>query len=502
MKIYLISALVGAVIGYITNWLAIKMLFKPHNVKRIFGIRVPFTPGLIPKEKERIAKSVGETVGEHILTNDIIVESLRNDDIVSKLKSTINKKVDEAFNDNFTIEEILKNIQNSGDSIEIKIKEKIYNEIIYISNSKEKNVNISNYIFNYICDSIKEKPVLILKVINSEKFKNILFEINKKQKNNKILDNEVRNIINKKILNFVNEEKILEDVIPNNLTEGISSLIYSQKDLIAENLVKFLENEVFSNKIKDIIGKILPSMLTMFMSVDSLYEKLSNAVREYLLVEENKVILCNCIISILKNLQKTRVEDVIRAMSEEDFNSFCDIAVDLLNNKLLSDENIEICVDKIKEYMSKIDSYESIVLKINKNYKEDLKRFLDSSIESFVKKEEFEALIRKISDDLAKHILTLRIKDVFPNKENVVDFIWNIADKYYNNFVEKDAQELIELVNIPNLIEKQINSFDVSYAEKLIVKIARKELGAITWLGALLGAFLGLLSPILSRLYS
>ena len=49
MKIYLISALVGAVIGYITNWLAIKMLFKPHNEKRVFGIRIPFTQGIIPK---------------------------------------------------------------------------------------------------------------------------------------------------------------------------------------------------------------------------------------------------------------------------------------------------------------------------------------------------------------------------------------------------------------------------------------------------------------------
>ena len=78
MKIYLISALVGAVIGYITNWLAIKMLFKPHNEKRVFGIRIPFTPGLIPKEKKRIAKSIGETVSEHILTNEVIAQSLNN----------------------------------------------------------------------------------------------------------------------------------------------------------------------------------------------------------------------------------------------------------------------------------------------------------------------------------------------------------------------------------------------------------------------------------------
>lgn len=504
MKIYLISALVGAVIGYITNWLAIKMLFRPHNEKRIFGIRIPFTPGLIPKEKERIAKSVGETVGEHILTNEIIINSLKNEDIVVKLKDTINKKVDKAFDDNFNMKEVIESISNDQNNIEIetKIKEKIYNKIINTVNNEEKKVIISEYIFNYICRGIKEKPLLISKIINSNKFKNTLFKINKAQKDNKILDKEVKKIINAKTLKLVNKDKALEDIIPENLTESISSFVYSQKDLIAENLAKFLEDELLAQKIKDIIGNILPSMLTMFMSVDSLYEKLSSAVKEYLLIEENKVILCNCIISILNNLQKTRVEDIIRAMSEDDFNNLCDIVADLLNNKLLSDDNIEVCIDRLKTYILTIDSYESIILKIDNNYKEDLRKLLDYAITNFAQQETFIELVDKESKNLTNYLLTLRIKDIFPNKDSVVNFIWNIVNKYYNDFVEKEAQELVELVNIPKLIEKQINSFDVSYAEKLIVQIARKELGAITWLGALLGAFLGLLSPILSRLYS
>ncbi len=50
--------IVGAIIGYTTNWLAIKMLFKPpHEAKYIGKLKVPFTPGLIPRERERIARS-------------------------------------------------------------------------------------------------------------------------------------------------------------------------------------------------------------------------------------------------------------------------------------------------------------------------------------------------------------------------------------------------------------------------------------------------------------
>lgn len=54
---YIIAPLVGGVIGYVTNDIAIRMLFRPHTAKHIMGWRVPFTPGIIPKEKGRVSQS-------------------------------------------------------------------------------------------------------------------------------------------------------------------------------------------------------------------------------------------------------------------------------------------------------------------------------------------------------------------------------------------------------------------------------------------------------------
>lgn len=58
----------GAAIGYGTNDLAIRMLFRPHRPKYLFGRRLPFTPGMIPKEQPRIAEKVASTVTTHLLT--------------------------------------------------------------------------------------------------------------------------------------------------------------------------------------------------------------------------------------------------------------------------------------------------------------------------------------------------------------------------------------------------------------------------------------------------
>ena len=53
---YIIAPLLGGVIGYITNDIAIRMLFRPHTAKYLFGVHIPFTPGIIPKEKGRISE--------------------------------------------------------------------------------------------------------------------------------------------------------------------------------------------------------------------------------------------------------------------------------------------------------------------------------------------------------------------------------------------------------------------------------------------------------------
>ena len=52
---YIAAPLIGALIGYCTNYIAVKMLFRPRHEKYFFGHKVPLTPGAIPKGKTRLA---------------------------------------------------------------------------------------------------------------------------------------------------------------------------------------------------------------------------------------------------------------------------------------------------------------------------------------------------------------------------------------------------------------------------------------------------------------
>jgi uncharacterized membrane protein YheB (UPF0754 family) len=58
----------GGVIGYFTNDIAIKMLFRPYQARYLFRRKLPFTPGLIPSNQERLAQRIADTIMGSLLT--------------------------------------------------------------------------------------------------------------------------------------------------------------------------------------------------------------------------------------------------------------------------------------------------------------------------------------------------------------------------------------------------------------------------------------------------
>ena len=82
---YLLGPAVGSIVGYVTNDVAIRLLFKPTRPKYIFGMKVPFTPGLIPKERGRIAEAVGHSISENLMNKEVLEKNLLSEDMLTKI---------------------------------------------------------------------------------------------------------------------------------------------------------------------------------------------------------------------------------------------------------------------------------------------------------------------------------------------------------------------------------------------------------------------------------
>ncbi|HFD0307122.1 TPA: DUF445 family protein [Clostridium perfringens] len=498
MKIYIIGALIGAVIGYITNWLAIKMLFRPREAKYIFGMKLPFTPGLIPKEKSRIANKVGETVGTHLLNSDSLSKALKDDKIKAKFNEVAKEKINQVINSNSTLEESLKN--TLGENY-YALKGSMIDNIAKTILESIQEEEFKNKVKFYIVDSIKERlnknPEKIIDFINSNKFREVII--------NTLEEEKTRDIIGKALLKEVKtlgkEDLTIEEVIPENIKPYIEEYVKSQKDTLVDIIKNLLRDDEVSHKIKNAINDNIPSIVSMFLSGDVIYGKLVSLVDKSLSEEENKEYICDAALAFVHESMKKKVSDVINTVGEEKLQVISDALGDKISKKLNTEENIDSIISKLNCKISSFNSYEEIIKVLFNDYENILIDNIDSMISQIVNNNQLSGEISKIIEKVFDKFLQNSLNDICYNKQNLENSIMSILDNLYNDFVENKSAKVLEIVDISSIVEEQINAFEVDYAEEIIIGIANKELKAITWLGALLGGILGILSPLLSTIY-
>lgn len=145
---YIIEPIICAFIGCFTNYIAIKMLFRPYNGKKILGRNIPFTPGIIPKRKKDVAKSIGNVVSVELIDKSEILSHLRSDGLVSKI-------VDFIMSYKVYIPEKKENNRSAGDFIadfisKLNLKEAVSNELYNYINQKISG----NIAFKFIGDKM------------------------------------------------------------------------------------------------------------------------------------------------------------------------------------------------------------------------------------------------------------------------------------------------------------------------------------------------------------
>ena len=88
---YILIPLISAFIGYVTNWIAIKMLFHPRNPVRIMGVTIQ---GIFPKRQQQFAEKLGKLVSSEFLSFQDIEARISSPDNLKHILPEIEKHVD------------------------------------------------------------------------------------------------------------------------------------------------------------------------------------------------------------------------------------------------------------------------------------------------------------------------------------------------------------------------------------------------------------------------
>lgn len=461
--------IVGSIIGYFTNWLAIRMLFRPHEEKRILGIRIPFTPGMIPKERGRMAKSVGDTVEDYLLTPEKILDIVLSDDSQAYFQAGLEAKLVDLKEEDLRLVDLTDKLNLDKKAIESEISGLSIDIITSYLADEDKKLEIISGL-EKIYDGLE---VGLAQVIES----------------------------NKDSFNLKLEEVLADytDKYMKNIDKDLSLGEFLDEDLVME-----LDSLIKNNK-SEIIHKTRQILLS-----DSIQLDLLKSVRG--LVEENVSRLITSFLPIETIVAKI-VETINKYISSQDYESFLLEAIELAKDEVLDLKLKNILaseftlldpgklVERLLARVDLVDHLQESFLILSKDYKSGI---IASSYRRLRALEKDEDLLEKLEE------VILSLLDLLGDMELNI-YLDRLGKEEMRKLSEKlrsiiegiDPKTLIDLIDrlkISKIVEEEINSFEIDFAEELILDIAERELKAITNLGALLGAILGLLSPLIQYL--
>lgn len=490
MTKFIVPIIVGAVIGYITNWLAIKMLFRPHKEMRFLGFKIPFTPGLIPKEKDRIAKSVGETVGNHLLSPEMIIDSLNDEEVTRQVEKWIDQRI-ESF-------------KSSDDELRVWVKS-------LVGNNYDKVVQGTEFVLNAMVIrelQKEENQTKLVKSINKMMFnENIVgsdFYIAIREKVKQFISNPgfsesaktaIKAMMFEVLKNLKSKDVPLKDIVSPSISNSLKVYIYNHKQEMADFLRDILNDDKVHDKLKADIAMLIElnfgKLVTMFMNPENTAIKIIIAIINYLGKPENQDNIALIGVRFVDILLEKRVKEIFEEIPDEIEEQLIEDAALLISDFTLREHNQNFIISVFEDKI--IENEEVIRQNIYFGMTTLIKKIVDSI--------EFKSNLSMFIHEGIGSVLSIKLSEItaFMSEPGIISVKALIMDTI-KNFINNKAGELANLLNVEKIVEDRINSFEVEFAEKLILDVAKKELSAITWLGALLGAIMGIISPIIEIL--
>lgn len=503
---YIITPAAGAVIGYFTNWLAIKMLFRPHKQLYIGKMKVPFTPGLIPKEKERIALSLGDTVGNYILTQDVMLDYLNKPDVISSLSSSLDKGFNSLKCSYLTVDEAITNILGRDkDSFigTIKAGSLTALESFLLKPSLKDDVNeiIYDKAYTLLSTNIKDLPADKLLEVLKTAVKSCTKDIAQK--------GIVRNVIEKSLweflLNLKDDERKLCSIASYSSVQEAKDYLAIKTPAIVNALISLTENpeveKLIKAKIIGIIQSFAGPFMGMFINADDIYVRLIESLTVYINAPENMPEIEHAVSLIVDKAMEMTVGEVCGIITGEMRETTINKGVGFIIEELTKSETIDCLINKLSYYLAEHgdSSILDILNTIDSNTDKKLKILIASITNSIFSKATV-SFLTDVIDNQTNRLLQQKVAYLAQKvSENTFERFKKSFFAFYSFSLKSIAPKVLTAFSIPKIVEERINSFSIQYTEELILAIVNKELQAITAVGGVLGFIIGLL-PVLIEL--
>jgi len=354
---FLIIPIIGAVIAFSTNLLAIVMIFRPHKELRVFGMRVPFTPGLVPRQRQQLAQKMGETIAENILTSNALVEAVSNTKVVDNIVDIVQSFV-------------------------------------------EKIVTSPDAASKIAADLLKrdEEEVVCAAVQNSEKLVAKLLEVAQEYTQDKALPylqsedfaRLVKDFAATSLAKASDSETKLSDIIPRGAIAAAKAAAKDNMHRLEPICRNFLADARVDAQLRRLVGKIVKEnangLMGLFVNADKIYDSITQNLLKYLDDEENHALIYEKICTFTDDLLDKEVGQLAGKLDKSSVDNWLDAAISAAQRNL-KQEHVEKIFDGITSHIAPekavaflLSMTPSQVLPSGVDYRQSIESFVRSTV--------------------------------------------------------------------------------------------------------------------------
>ena len=549
---YATPPVVGAFIGYLTNKVAIKMLFRPLKAWRVLGIRVPLTPGVIPSKRGELAVNIGEMVGEHLLTSKEIGQALTNESFQTHLHGLIESRGSALLNrDLGPLPSLIPKGYQSYFDVAVKA----------VTHQAQEGIHsfVASSAFAVIVEAALDQQferllhTRLAEIFPGKEREGGYAFIEKnlaRMLANPAMEQWLETFVQQKVYSTLSQEKSLADILPESLQDLVIKTIEEQTPaLLGKFAVVLSEPEIRDKIVRGVRGGVenfiaslgpMAGMVKTFLSMETVEKK----VREYLIDKEDEIVdwlqngeVQQRVSTVLRERsQAFLATPLVKMVGDVEAGQGCPRVAGAMDDAGATGEATGGQVDKVERFCSQLSLQLAAFLRepetttaVASMIRDNLETHMESGGLSLGEvlqdlmgdagtqkgkrwvKDEILAILRSgntrtnlnfMTQTLLQDLLSRpigRLSALLP--AGVRDGLYLSIQKMASGMLAVEVPGLVASLNLKQIVKEKVDSLDLMRLERLLLSIMEEQFKYINLFGAILGFLIGCLNVLFLTLF-
>jgi uncharacterized membrane protein YheB (UPF0754 family) len=511
---------IGVAAGLLTNAVAIWMLFHPHQPLRVARFRL-FPQGAIPKEIDRIARRIGQTVGTHLLRPEDIVATLGQPEFRERFDRTLRTALEDLLNRELgpLRDEVPEDRLNEVAGAVAEFGGRLLEGLTGYLNSSAFERRVREFVDRLNREFGEEPLERVLTPRAREQMLVTLRDLGDGVVRGPGFRRAVAEFFERNLRDFVTSDEPLGRYLPAGAINFGEAIVRNYLPLVLDRFGQVLESPAAQERVRralrnfidgylsqrgifqQIVGRLIITERTLTQTVQALErggaEEVAALLREPLIQDRAAAAVNEAIDELLER----PVREIFGDLTDEELGRIGDVLTDRIVEFVQHETTETFIMARLERFLQALEGRK---LRDVLDYlgPEAAGRITDRLADWLVevaRGERVRALLEGTLVRQTEWLLTVpvgRIGDYLPR--DALDRAERLLFDPLWAFLQARVPGLINDLPIAEMVEQRIRTYPIPDLERLIWTVTRRELRLIIYLGGFLGAVVGALMVVVS----